>query len=98
MSGTGDTIKTALDSIIAASPAGWTIEQKERAIRVGVDLAQLSARQAAGEDVAAELAHAAASAKNINATATVSSGRAVHEAIVGTLTKILTGALIGVAA
>lgn len=95
MSGKPNPIADALDRVIAASPVGWTIEQKERAIRSAVDLADLSARQAAGEDVEAELTQAAAVAKNIAAAAAVSSGTAIHEAVVGTLSDILRRALIG---
>lgn len=87
-------ISEALAGIIAKSPAGWSEADKLQAILAAEDLAVLAARSATGEDVAEELALAAASAKNIAARAAVSSARAVHEAILGAITQVAGRALL----
>ncbi len=91
-------IEEALQRVVSATPLGWTPEDIARAARVSVDLAALSARKAAGEDVETELAIAKATALNIAAGAQLSAGTAIRDALIEVTTKILTGVLLGAAA
>lgn len=70
-----DTIK----DLVERKAAEWRPDQKAQAIRVAADLAQLSARHLAGEDVEGELAHAKAAAANIAARGSVQSAAIFQE-------------------
>lgn len=84
----------ALRQVVARSPAGWSEEDIRQAVRVGERLMVLLARQAAGEDVAEDLATVVASSKNIAARATVGPAKAFHEALVGAVAEVSSKLLI----
>lgn len=84
----------ALRQVIARSPVGWEEKDIRQAVRVGERLTVLMAQQAAGEDVAEDLATVSASAKNIGSRAAVATAQAMHEAIIGAVVEVSTRALL----
>lgn len=94
MSGAMSPIQAAVRQAIARSPAGWSEEDKRRAILAAEDLAVLTARKAAGEDVDEELLNTSAQCRAIAARAALSSAQAVHEAIIGAISEVATRALL----
>lgn len=83
-----------LRDVLAAAGASWSAADIELGVRVGIDLAQLYARQQTGEDVAAELAIAKATAQNIAAGSAVAAGKAITDAIVGGIGTFVHAALL----
>lgn len=80
--------------IVARSPLAWSEEDIRQGVRVGERLTILMAQQAAGQDVAEDLATVSASAKNIGSRASVGTAQAMHEAIVGAIAEVATRALL----
>lgn len=86
------TPREALADLLAKAE-GWTDDERHEAIRIGTDWQSLLARQVAGEDVSAELAHVRAQAAAIAAEAQRTGSAVLAE----WLTKVLVDVLVGVA-
>lgn len=75
-------VQLALQRVIDRSPAGWSEQDKIRAVRVGERYVLLLARSAAGEDVEEDLKTVKASSLNIAAGAEVGIAQALHESAI----------------
>ena len=82
-------LEQELRRVVAAAGASWSQADIELATRIGIDVTQLLARQAAGEDVHQELAIAKAAAQNIAAGSAVAAGKAISDAILKSLGRTL---------
>ena len=80
-------LEQELRGVVAAAGASWSQADIELATRIGIDVTQLLARQAGGEDVHQELAIAKSAALNLAAGSAVAAGGALSDAILSLVTK-----------
>ena len=83
-----------LDDVLARAKARWSQKDRDRAVQIGVDLADLMARQALGEDVSAELKIAKASVKNLQASSALTGAAAITAGLQQFLQRFLQSALL----